>query len=114
MGEGRVYDGKMKKSKGWIWLALPLCMSCLGNAQTLGNQALSGKYYFRHISLGTDGANPSALVDPRSLLGVITFDGAGKFTFSGQQNTGTTAAVAASGAGVYSVDAGGFVSVYSP
>src|SRR5690349_13896768 len=80
-------------------------------AQTLGNQTLTGKYYFRHVSLGTDGSNPANLPDPRSLIGTITFDGAGRFTFGGQQTTGSAAIAAASGSGAYSVDPGGFVSL---
>src|SRR5664279_496145 len=41
-------------------------------AQTLSNQSLSGKYYFRYVSLGTDGVNPGNLTDTRTLTGTIT------------------------------------------
>src|SRR5205807_2037157 len=85
---------------------------CVG--QTLNNQTLNGKYFFRHVSLGMNGNAAGAISDPRSLLGTITFDGAGKYTYTGQQITGTGSASAATGSGVYSVDAGGFVSLDSP
>src|SRR5215475_1047231 len=91
-----------------------LLMGVGANGQTLGNQALSGKYYFRQISLGTDGKSAANLPDPRSLIGTITFDGSGKYSFSAQQVIGSAAAVLASGTGTYAVDAGGFVTMDSP
>ena len=53
------------------------------SAQVLNNQSLSGKYYFRHLSLGTDGVNPGNFTDPRTLLGTITFDGSGHYAYVG-------------------------------
>src|SRR5215472_2391079 len=103
----------MNQSTGWIWVASLVLTGGLA-AQTLGNQTLSGKYYFRHVSLGTDGTSPSNMPDPRSLIGTIAFDGSGKYTFTGQQVTGNAAAAAASGSGSYTVDPGGFVSLDSP
>src|SRR3954463_5316715 len=100
----------MRIPTGWIGFVLPMVWAGPLLAQTLGNQTLTGKYYFRHVSLGTDGVSPSILTDPRSLIGVITFDGSGKYTFTGQLVTGTTAAVSAADSGTYSVDPGGFVS----
>jgi len=66
-------------------------------AQTLNNQVLSGKYFFRHVSLGTDAAG--RLTDPRSLIGTLTFDSAGHYSYTGQQVQGNNAAAAASGSG---------------
>jgi uncharacterized protein (TIGR03437 family) len=104
----------MLKRTGCWKLLLALGMSALCAAQTLSNQALTGKYYFRHISLGADTATPANLTDPRSLIGTITFDGAGKYTYSGQQITGSAAPTSVTNAGNYSVDPGGFVSLDSP
>ena len=84
------------------------------SAQTLSNQTLTGKYYFRYISLGTDGANPANLPDPRSLMGTITFDGSGHYSIVGQQVTGSATPVSSTLSGSYSVDAGGFVALDSP
>lgn len=81
-------------------------------AQTLTNQSLSGKYFFRHVSLGTDATGN--LTDARSLLGSITFDAAGHYTFAGQQVLGAGAATSQTGSGAYSVDPAGFVSLASP
>ena len=81
-------------------------------AQTLTNQDLTGKFYFRHLSLGMDaGGN---LTDPRSLIGAITFDGAGKYSYTGQQVVGAGAATSPAGSGNYTVDPAGFVTMDSP
>lgn len=84
------------------------------SAQVLNNQSLSGKYYFRHLSLGTDGTSPSSLTDPRTLTGLITFDGNGGYTYTGQQLTGINAPVSQTGKGNYSMDAGGFLLLDNP
>ena len=89
-----------------------VALGALGSAQTLSNQSLSGKYFFRQVSLAMDSAGNSAT--PRTLTGAITFDGAGRFTFTGQQLEGASAAVSAGGTGSYSVDPAGFVSMDSP
>ena len=109
-----VYDCIMLKPTGCWKIVLLLSTGALCNAQTLNNQTLTGKYYFRQLSLGTDASSPANLVDPRSLIGAITFDGAGKYTFTGQQIIGQGAASAATGSGTYTVDPGGFVSLDSP
>ena len=83
-------------------------------AQTLSNKDLKGSFYFRHLSLGTDGVNPGNLTDARSLFGSITFDGSGNYSLTGQQLTGINAAVSQTGKGTYSLDPGGFLSLDSP
>jgi uncharacterized protein (TIGR03437 family) len=82
------------------------------SAQTLSNQSLRGKYFFRQVSLGTDAAGN--LSDPRSLMGTLTFDGGGHYSFTGQQVAGNNAATSQTGSGVYAVDAAGFVSLDNP
>ena len=75
----------MTKVPGWKWVILASLFSVPPvSAQVLTNQSLSGKYYFRHLSLGTDGVNLGNLTDPRTLFGSITFDGAGHFSYTGQ------------------------------
>ncbi len=83
-------------------------------AQTLSNKDLKGNYYFRHVSLGTDGVSPGNLTDARSLFGSITFDGSGGYSYLGQQLTGISAAVSQTGKGIYSLDPGGFLLLDSP
>src|SRR5262245_59506458 len=85
---------------------LPAC------GQVLSNQSLTGKYYFRHVSVGA--SSQGTLTDPRSLLGSITFTGAGRYSFTAQQLNGSTAPVSQSGSGVYSVDPAGFVTMDNP
>ena len=65
-------------------------------AQTLDNSALTGKYYFRHLSLSTDTAEN--ITDMRSLSGSITFDGAGGYSLAGEQTLGTAAIAPFNGA----------------
>ncbi|SPE38401.1 conserved exported hypothetical protein [Candidatus Sulfopaludibacter sp. SbA3] len=96
---------------GWALLAGLLGLGHLP-AQTLTNQSLNGKFFFRQMSLGTDGSGN--LTDPRSLLGTITFDGSGHFSFTGQQVTGTGAPAPQTGSGAYSVDSAGDVVMDSP
>ena len=89
------------------WLALGL------SAQTLTNQSLTGKYFFRQVSLGTDSSGN--LTDARSLLGAITFNStAGTYSYTGQEVIGSAAAVSQSGSGKYAVDPAGFVTMDSP
>lgn len=95
-----------------FWVVTTLLWALPLGAQTVGIQSLKGRYFFRHVSLGTDaGGN---LTDARSLLGAITFDGAGHYTFTGQQVIGTAAATPQTGAGTYSVDPAGFTTLSSP
>jgi uncharacterized protein (TIGR03437 family) len=98
---------------GWVIVA-GLAIAVPISAQTLGNQSLTGKYFFRHISFRTDGRNPQSLTDARTLMGSITFDGAGHYAYAGQQLTGTGAAVSQNGAGGYSLDPAGFLTLDSP
>jgi uncharacterized protein (TIGR03437 family) len=98
---------------GRVWVVLAgLAATGSISAQTLNNQTLTGKYFFRHVSLGTDAAGK--LTDPRSLIGTLTFDSNGHYSFTGQQVQGNNAAAAASGSGAYSVDPAGFVSLDNP
>ena len=96
---------------GWVLLAGLLGLGP-GSAQTLTNQSVSGKFFFRQVSLGTDGSG--AFTDPRSILGTITFDGSGHFSFTGQQVTGSGAPTSQIGSGTYSVDSAGNVVMDSP
>lgn len=76
-----------------------MALAFAGYAQLLNNQYLNGKYYFRQLMAGTDAKG--APTNPQSVGGTISFDGAGRFTFTG-------------GSGAYSIDAAGFVTMDSP
>ena len=113
MSRTRVYNSGMIRQAGWgkiVWAAV----LTLGTAaaQTLNNQALNGKYFFRQVSLGTDAAGN--LTDPRSVIGTMTLDGNGHYTFSGQQVQGNSAPATQTGSGAYAVDPAGFVTLDSP
>ncbi len=103
----------MRRQVRWVYVcAIGLASAGAASAQTLGNPSLKGNYFFRYVSMGSTTAG--ALLDPRSLQGTLVFDGAGSYTFTGQQVVGTAAAASASGSGQYSVDPAGFVSMTSP
>jgi len=78
--------------------------------QNSGNSMISGNYYVRQVSLGTD--THGNLVDPRSVIGTITFDGAGNYSFTGQ-SAQNGAAVPQTANGVYVADTAGMVSLDS-
>lgn len=87
-------------------LALPL------SAQTLDNASLSGPYGFVQL-LAEQGANGTT-ANAHNLGGVMTFDGAGGFSFQAQLGSGSSAPQQVSGSGQYSVDASGFVTLTNP
>ena len=79
--------------------------------QSFGNQSVNGSYFFRQVSVLTD--ITGAISDARSLLGTMTFDGAGHYTYSGQLMQGTTLS-SPSGSGAYTVDPAGMVTLDNP
>src|SRR6185503_21374299 len=81
-------------------------------AQTFNNQALNGKFYFRHLMFTTD--TSANITDIRSLSGAITFDGLGNFAYNGQQTVGINPAGAVNGGGTYSVSPAAIVSLSNP
>ena len=89
-----------------------LLIAAAVSAQTLNNQSLNGKYYFRQVSILVDAAG--SVRDAHSGLGTITFDGAGHYSLTGQRVDGATAAVPLSISGAYSVDSAGFTLLDNP
>src|SRR5271155_2045515 len=103
----------MRLSAGLVCVPLAaLLAASVISAQTLTNQSLSGKFFFRYVSIGSDSSGNAT--DPRSLLGTITFDGNGNYSFNGQAVMGAAAAASATGTGVYAVDPAGDVTMDSP
>ena len=90
-----------------------LAFAGIAAGQVSSNASLSGQYYFRQVLLITD-ASGSNVTDTRSGFGTLTFDGNGGFTINGQQLIGTAAPAALTGAGTYSVKAGGFTALTNP
>ena len=88
----------MSTRTGYFALVLTI-FSIPSNAQVLSNQSLTGKYFFRHVSLGTDGSSVTNLSDSRTLTGTLTFDSNGGFSFVGQQVTGAAVPAPLSGSG---------------
>ncbi|MBZ5600755.1 MAG: hypothetical protein LAO79_00445 [Acidobacteriia bacterium] len=82
------------------------------SAQVSDNASLSGKYYFRHVLLITDGT--ANITDTRTGFGTLVFDGKGGFSIAGQQLVGGSAPANLTGSGIYSVKPGGFVTMTNP
>ncbi len=91
-------------------------LAAAANAQVSSNTSLSGKYFFRQVALltGTTASGPASISQTESAWGTLTFDGLGGFTVSASQLEGTTAPAALSGAGTYTVNPGGFVTLSNP
>lgn len=102
----------MRQYTGWV--VTGMLWAGVVSAQTLNNQTVNGRFFFRHVSLGTDGVNPGNLTDPRSMIGTMTFNGAGQYSYIAQLTIGSTAPVSQTGSGAYAVDPGGFVTLDSP
>ena len=84
----------------------------LAPSQSLTGQVLKGSYFFRQVSLATD--SQGNLADARSLLGRMTFDGAGAYSYTALMVRGSGPASSQSGTGSYSVDPAGGISLESP
>ncbi len=80
--------------------------------QVLDNNFLNGRYGFRQILVSTNASGQP--IEARSLVGVLSFDGRGNFSFQGTRNTGNNAPASLSGAGSYSVASNGFVAMSNP
>jgi uncharacterized protein (TIGR03437 family) len=80
--------------------------------QTLDNSKLTGKYFFRQLSYGTN--TSSTVTDVRSLQGTITFSGTGTFTLSGLQTLNANAPTNVTANGTYSMSPGGIVTLTNP
>ena len=96
-------------SRNGILAAALLAAALPGTAQVASNASLTGRYNFRHVLLASDGA-----ANTRTGFGIITFDGNGGYTATGQQLVGTAAPVALSTTGTYTVRPGGFVTMANP
>ncbi len=86
-------------------------MAALAPGQVSTNASLTGGYYFRHLTLVTDGG--TGVSDTRTSVGTLAFDGKGAFNFTGQQLVKAAAPVAISGAGTYAVKPGGVTTLTS-
>jgi len=111
----------MKSNCSEVALSTVLCgmigISALAqNIDKSANSSLTGAYAVRQVFLSGLDSTTSAIGRARSILGIMTFDGNGKYTFTGQMcdtNTGSTAQ-AYPASGTYSVGANGLAEIQSP
>lgn len=104
-----------------VGLAVVLCAACMiasaqsGSFDTSGNKMLLGDYFVRQVLLQAD-QNTSAVTRSASLTGIMTFDGNGKYTFTGQllDTKVGTAPQAYNTSGNYSVASNGLAQIVNP
>ncbi len=82
------------------------------HAQLPGNGSLNGKYWFRYVQITTD--STGNLSQAMSLLGSLTFNGSGTFSYSASQTVGASTTGSVTGSGTYSVASNGFVTLTQP
>lgn len=96
-------------------ITLTICFltaSAIAFGQVFSNATLTGKYYARHVQITTDVNN--SLTDARSIVGTLTFDGNGNYSFTGQQVITSGSPAAYSASGTYQVNAGGDFTLTNP
>lgn len=84
---------------------------------TSGNGSLTGDYFVRQVVTANLDPSTSAIGRGFSLTGVMTFDGAGTYSFAGQlmdTQKGTTARKFSTSGGLYSVASNGLVQIQNP
>ncbi len=93
---------------------VPICLLLLfagvASGRPLDNASLSGDYGFVLMAADMDGG----LAAVRTTGGVLSFDGAGGFTFDAQSGTGAGALQAAAGSGSYEVFSSGLLALTNP
>lgn len=81
-------------------------------AQVLDNTTLTGDYHFVQILVSANQAG--TVTNVQNLGGTFTFDGAGGFAFTGQLGSAGDAPTASAGAGLYTVESNGFITMTNP
>lgn len=104
--------GLDRKMGSFFRLCLFIGVGTAASAQLLTNNSLNGKYYVRHVQFTTGSANNTT--DARSIIGVITFDGAGHYSLNGQQTILTGAAASFTASGTYFMTGSGIVTLTNP
>jgi uncharacterized protein (TIGR03437 family) len=100
------------KVAGGRAVVLLVILVSAASAQVFSSATISGKYFARHIEFTTSSTN--TVTDARSVIGVMTFNGSGNYSFTGQQVIGTGTAASYSSSGTYSVGPGGNVTLTNP
>ena len=99
-------------ARSYLVVSLMMLTGALASAQLFSNASLTGKYFARHIEFTTDANNN--VTDARSIIGSVTFDGAGNYSFNGQQVVGAGTAAAFTASGTYSMGSGGMLTLTNP
>ncbi len=91
---------------------LILLVAGIALGQQLDNSSLTGDYGF--IQMAADVGGDGALAAVRTIGGVLSFDGAGGFTFDAQSAMGAGTLQAAAGSGSYEVESSGMLTLTNP
>jgi len=81
-----------------------------------GNGTLSGPYFVRQVLAANIDANSSAIGRAVSIAGIMTFDGNGNYSFTGQMVDSSTGSTASSYSirGIYAVQSNGLMQIQNP
>src|SRR5688572_1058722 len=99
----------MGSKRLYLLAILAAALVAPASAQLLSNATLNGNYYFRYLGALTDPADSA-----RSFQGTLTFDGAGKFTVTGQGASAAVGGIRPITSGVYNVGSGGLFYMTNP
>src|SRR5262245_28519351 len=99
----------MGKTRPSFILLLAAATIAPASAQLLSSSTLNGAYYFRYLGANTDPSDSA-----RSFQGTITFDGAGKYTVTGQGNAAIIGGLKPATSGIYYVSSNGLFYMTNP
>src|SRR5437763_7049094 len=111
--------GKFSRHLRWLMTCCGvLCISAWAqnSFDTSGNGTLKGGYFVRQILLSNLDPNTSAVGRATSVIGTMTFDGNGNYTFTGQLADTQPGASSTlfTATGQYAVASNGLVAIQSP
>jgi uncharacterized protein (TIGR03437 family) len=111
--KSKVGNQKSKVKNGIRMAVIVMLLVTALHGQVPGNTSLNGKYWFRYVQITTDSSGN--LSQAMSLLGSLTFNGAGTFNYTASQTIGPSTTVASvTGSGTFSVASNGFVTMTQP
>jgi uncharacterized protein (TIGR03437 family) len=101
----------------WKIIALITFLCGAGFAQTFdtsGDSGVSGPYFVRHVLTADLDQETSAIGRATSLTGIMTFNGSGSYSFSGQMMDTQTGSSAYTVSGTYRVSSSGLIQLTNP
>src|SRR5690349_19652840 len=96
-------------TRAFFILLLAVAVAAPASAQLLSAASLNGAYFFRYVGFETDPGYSA-----RRFIGTITFDGAGKYTVTGQAAAPLIGGLKPLATGVYFLSSNGLFQMTNP